>query len=76
MAKYAVIKLTVPTEWLVDTCAGGSWSRNERRACGFDSYPEAVDAVRAADIERGDTLGISWDVIMLSTEWNDPGVKF
>lgn len=76
---YAVILLTVPTQWLSDTCAGGSWSRDEYEATGFDNYPDALAAVDACEIAAPGcdrlariNLGISWDVIALSPEWSRP----
>jgi len=41
--------------WLVDTCAGMTWSFNVDEACWFDSHGEALNAVEEAG---GDVTGI------------------
>lgn len=38
--------------WLVDTCAGGTWSTQVSEAAWFSSEREASDAIRAAGIAR------------------------
>jgi hypothetical protein len=60
---YVVIALTVPTRYLVDTCAGGTWSEVEADAVCFHSRPEAIEAVLAAELYAGAELGELWDVI-------------
>lgn len=60
---YVVIALTVPTRYLVDTCAGGTWSEDESDAVWFGDRREAIDAVIASDIYSGAELGELWDVI-------------
>lgn len=47
--KYAVYNPAVG--WLVDTCAGGTFSWNVDDAVWFDSHIAAHDALKAAEIE-------------------------
>jgi hypothetical protein len=46
--KYAVYQPA--TGWLVDTCAGGTFSWNVDDAVWFGSHIEAHDALKAAEI--------------------------
>ncbi len=45
--------------WLVDTCAGGRFSRNVDDATWFDSEPDAVNGLVAADLVERDRLDIA-----------------
>ncbi len=35
--------------WLIDTCAGMTWSWNVNEAVWYDTVREAIEAIRAAD---------------------------
>jgi hypothetical protein len=63
---YVVVTLTVPTSYLVDTCAGGTWSLDENDAVWFASHGDAVAAVIAADVVPLSTMEIDWDVMPIT----------
>lgn len=43
--------LDVERAWLIDTCAGGTWSANANDAVTFASPDAAVEALAAAEID-------------------------
>jgi hypothetical protein len=64
---WTVILIRNQTLYLVDTCAGGTWSRREADACWFDSYRFAVESVGAAELGLPlRELEETWDVVPLS----------
>ncbi len=70
---YYVIRMTVPTTYLVDSCAGGTWSLRERDALWFPSHDAAVSEVLSADLEKLSELESTWDVIPAIPPGDDPG---
>lgn len=64
---YIVVTLTVPPQYLVDTCAMGTWSELEDDATWFRSREDAIAAVLAGDLLALAELETTWDVIPIVT---------
>lgn len=72
----AVVRLTVPLAYLVDTCAGGTWSDDIEQAVWYHSHDEAKRAALAGDCVAERDYESTWDTIEVDTRATDEEVAF